>query len=269
MVYSRRWLPWWGARVDENLSILDVVGSGAIDFKLTGLLWLFMEHRASVLVAAGPAFAGKTTILHAMLDFLPPDIQQVTLGGYGDDFKFLGSGKPEKTYLVTEEISNHSYEYIWGHQVVRAFELMPKGYALGGTVHARNLREVAYVLHALGVPASLIARLDVVITLQVTRGRYYDDEPVRRVDMVSTLSLDREGLVAHPLASRQSLDGGFAYPPEQALRSALADKFGAEYPDVFAEIENRGRFLKQLRDKGYSRVAVKKAILEFYQSRRD
>jgi hypothetical protein len=269
MVYSRRWLPWWGARVDENLSILDVVGSGAIDFKLAGLLWLFMEHRASVLVAAGPAFAGKTTILHAMLDFLPPDIQQVTLGGYGDDFKFLGSGKPEKTYLVTEEISNHSYEYIWGHQVVRAFELMPKGYALGGTVHARNLREVAYVLHALGVPASLIARLDVVITLQVTRGRYYDDEPVRRVDMVSTLSLDREGLVAHPLASRQSLDGGFAYPPEQALRSALADKFGAEYPDVFAEIENRGRFLKQLRDKGYSRVAVKKAILEFYQSRRD
>jgi hypothetical protein len=267
MVYSRRWLPWWGPRVDENLSILDVVSSGTIDFKLAGLLWLFMEHRASVLVAAGPAFAGKTTLLHALLDFLPPDIQQVTLAGYGDDFKFLGGGRPEKTYLVTEEISNHSYEYLWGHQVVKAFELLPRGYALGGTVHARNLKEVAYVLHALGVSLSLIARLDMVITLQVTRGRYYDDEPVRRVDMVSTLSLAKEGLVAHLLASRPSLDGGFVYPPEQAMRSVLSDKFGAEYPDVSTEIENRGRFLSQLRDKGYSRAGVKKAILEFYQSR--
>jgi hypothetical protein len=267
MVYSRRWPPWWGLRVDENLSILDVVSSGAIDFKLAGLLWLFMEHRASVLVAAGPSFAGKTTILHALLDFLPPDIKQVTLAGYGDDFKFLGGGPPEKTYLVTEEISNHSYEYLWGHQVVKAFELMPKGYALGGTVHARNLKEVAYVLHALGVPASLLARLDLVITLQVARGRYYDEEPVRRVDMVSTFSLTKEGLIAHLLAGRPSLDGGFVYPAEQALRDVLASKFGAACPDISAEIEDRGRFLSQLRDNGYSRAAVKKAILEFYRSR--
>jgi hypothetical protein len=268
MVYSRRWLPWWGSRVDENLSILDVVSSGAIDFKLAGLLWLFMEHRASVLVAAGPAFAGKTTILHALLDFLPPGIQQVTLAGYSDDFKSLGGGRPEKTYLVAEEISNHMYEYLWGHQVVKAFELIPQGYALGGTVHARNLKEVAYVLHALGVSASLIAKLDLVITLQVTRGRRYDDDLVRRVDIVSTLSLTKEGLIAHLLAGRQSLDGDFVYPAEKALRDTLSEKFGVSYPDVSAEIENRGRFLSQLRDKGSSRATVKKAISEFYQSRR-
>jgi hypothetical protein len=267
MVYSRRWLPWWGSRVDESLSILDVVSSGAIDFKLAGLLWLFMEHRASVLVAAGPAFAGKTTILHALLDFLPPDIQRVTLNGYTDDFKFLGGNRPEKTYLVAEEISNHMYEYLWGHQVVKAFELIPKGYALGGTVHARNLKEVAYVLHALGVPASLIAKLDLVIILQIRRGRYYDDDPVRRVDMVSTLSLTKEGLIAHLLAGRQSLDGDFVYPSEQALRDVLAAKFGAAYPDVSSEIENRGRFLSRLQESGSSRAAVKNAVSEFYQSR--
>jgi hypothetical protein len=263
MVYSRRWLPWWGSRVDEDLSILDVVSSGAIDFKLAGLLWLFMERRASVLVAAGPAFAGKTTILHALLDFLPPGIRQVTLAGYDDDFRFLGGDPPEKTYLVAEEISNHMYEYLWGHQVVRAFEFIPRGYALGATVHARNLKEVAYVLHALGVPPSLIARLDLVITLQVSRGRRYDDDLVRRVDMVSTLSLTEEGLVARVLAGRPSLDGDFVYPSEKVL----AARFGAAYPDVSAEIENRGRFLSQLGDRGLSRAAVKKAISEFYRSR--
>jgi hypothetical protein len=266
MAYSR-WPQWWGLKLNENLSILDVVNSGAIDFKLAGLLWLLMEHRASVLVAAGPSFAGKTTILHALLDFLPPEIEQVTLRGYEEDFRLLGGGKPDKTYLVTEEISNHSYEYLWGYQVVKAFELIPKGYALGGTIHARNIREVAYVLNALGLPLPLIARLGVVVTLQVTRGRYYDDEPVRRVDTVSTVSLAKEGLVAHLLASRQSLDDRFIYPTEPALRSILFNKFGIKNDDVSSEIELRRRFLSQLRDKGIcSREEVRKAISEYYQS---
>src|SRR4030042_5245600 len=143
-----------------------------------------MEHRASVMVAAGPIWAGKTTLLHALLDFLRPEIEQVSLRGYEEDFKSLGSDKPDKTYLITEEISNHSYEYLWGYQVTKAFELLPKGYALGGTIHARNIREVAYVLNALRVPLPLIASLGVIITLQVTRGLSYHDDFIRFVDTV-------------------------------------------------------------------------------------
>jgi hypothetical protein len=267
MVRPRWWADFIYRRIDENLSILDVVKSGTIDFKLAGLLWLLMEHRASVLVAAGPIFAGKSTLLHALLDFLPPEIEQVTLRGYEEDFKLIGNGKPDKTYLITEEISNHSYEYLWGYQVVKAFELIPQGYALGGTIHARNIREVAYVLNALRVPLPLIARLGVVVTLQVTYGRYYDDEPVRRVDTVSTVSLTKEGLIAHLLASRQSLDDRFIYPQEPALHSIVFNKFGIKDDGVFSEIELRGHFLSQLRDKGYSREDVRKAISEFYQSR--
>jgi hypothetical protein len=254
-------------RIDDSLSILDVVKSGVIDFKLAGLLWLLMEHRASVLVAAGPSFAGKSTLLHALLDFLPPGVHQVPLRGYVEDFKFLDSDKPDKTYLVTEEISNHSYEYLWGHQVIKAFELLPKGYALGGTIHARNIREVALVLNALGLPLSLIASLGAVITLQVKHGRYYDDEPVRRVDTVGTISLTKEGLVAHMLATRQSQSDRFIYPPEQTMHNALSHKFGIKYDSVSAEIELRGHFLSRLSEKGIcAREDVKKAILEFRQS---
>jgi hypothetical protein len=261
------WTDWMFRRMDDNFSILDIVNSGTIDFKLAGLLWLLMEHRASVMVAAGPAWAGKSTLFHALLDFLRPEMKQVALRGYEEDFQFLGNDKPENTYLITEEISNHSYEYLWGYQVTKAFGLIPKGYALGGTIHARNIREVAYVLNALRVPLPLIARLGVVVTLQVTYGRYYDDEPVRRVDTVSTVSLTKEGLIAHLLASRQSLDDRFIYPQEPALHSIVFNKFGIKDDGVFSEIELRGHFLSQLRDKGYSREDVRKAISEFYQSR--
>jgi len=268
MVRTLGWGDWYFRRVDENLSILDVVKFGTIDFKLAGLLWLLMEHRASVIVAAGPIWAGKTTLFHAMLDFLRPEIEQVSLRGYEEDFKSLGSEKPENTYLITEEISNHSYEYLWGYQVIKAFECLPRGYALGGTTHARNIKEVAQVLNALGVPLPLIASLGAVITLQVAHGKYYDDEPIRYVDTVSTVNLTKEGLVAQILATRHSPDEKFVYPPEQELYKILFNKFAIKYDNVSSEIEARGQFLSQLRDEGTgSREQVRKAISEFYQSR--
>jgi hypothetical protein len=203
-----------------------------------------------------------------MLDFLHAEIEQVSLRGYEEDFKSLGSEKPENTYLITEEISNHSYEYLWGYQVIRAFECLLRGYALGGTTHARNIREVAQVLNALGVALPLIASLGAVITLQVARGKYYDDEPIRYVDTVSTVNLTKEGLVAQILATRHLPDDKFIYTPEQDLHSILFNKFAIKYDNVSSEIEARGQFLSQLCVKGTcSREQVRKAISEFYQSR--
>ena len=267
MVRPTWWADWPFSRVNENLTILDVVNSGTVDFRLAGLLWLLMEHRASVLVAAGPIFAGKTTILHTLLDFLPPEINRVALRGYDEDFKFSNKYKPDNTYLVSEEISNHSYEYLWGYQVVEAFELLPKGYALGSTIHARNLREVAYVLHGmLNVPLPLIAGLGVVVTLQAANGPSYDDEPVRRVDTVSIINFADKGLTAQTLAARQLTDTEFVYPSEKALHNTLFNKFAIKYENVFTEIARRETFLRGLPDKGMStREEVRKAILDYYR----
>jgi hypothetical protein len=268
MARAQWWTDWTFRRMQDNYSILDVVRFGTIDFKLAGLLWLLMEHRASAIVAAGPVWAGKTTMLHALLDFLPPDIEQVSLGGYVEDFRSLGSEKPEKTYLVTEEISNHSYEYLWGYQVAKAFELLPRGYALGGTMHARNVREVAYILNALGVPLPLIAGLGVIVTLQVTRGRAFDDEPIRYVDTVSTLTLTKEGLTAQKLAWRHLPDEKFVYLPEQNLRETLVGKFPIGQSSVASEMEVRADYLSRLRGKGVvSRQALRKEIAGYYLSR--
>ena len=265
MVRTQWWADWAFHRPDSNLSILDVVEFGTIDFKLAGLLWLLMEHRASAMVASGPIWAGKTTLFHALLDFLRPEIEQVSLQGYDENFKYLGNGRPENTYLITEEISNHSYEYLWGYQVPKAFELLSRGYALGGTIHARNIKEVAYVLNALGVPAQLIAGLGVIVTLQVTRGRSYYDEPSRYVDTVSTVNLTKDGLVAQILATRNSPDELFVYPQEQSLHDTLFNKFSIKYGSVLSEVNQRGKFLSQLCEKGISsREEVRKAISDYY-----
>jgi hypothetical protein len=262
---------WWGdwtfSRPAE-LSILDLVKSRTLDFKLAGLLWLIMESRASVLVASGPIFAGKTTLLHSLLDLLPPGLHKYTLQGFAEDFGFTERCKPETTYLVSEEISNHQYDYLWGPQVQKTFRLLAQGYRLGATIHSRDIRDVVHLLHGhLKVPLRNIARLGAVVTLHAANGRSPYDEPIRRIDMVNIVNMGDGNLVAQTLAARESLDGGFIYPEENALREALFDKFGIKCEGVFSEIDSRAIFLQQLYDSGAcSREDVKKATADYYHA---
>lgn len=265
-MYNRWWADRWSGETTESLSIIGLVNSGTIDCQLASLLWLLMEHRASILVAAGPSFAGKTTMLHALLDFLRPEVQQVSLRGYDEDFKFLECSQPANTYLVAEEFSAHGYEYLWGYQAFKAFSLLPRGYALGGTIHARNAREVVYVLHeTLQLPLPLIAQIGAVITLRVRSGLTYADEPLRRVDSVSTIGLTKEGLAIQAIAARPSPDGNFVYAADETLQDVLINKFAIKYKSN--EIAVRARFLRHLHKKEiFSRGEVRKAVLRYYQS---
>jgi hypothetical protein len=267
---SRFWSPEWSfVRYDDTLSILDVLSSRTLDYKLAGLLWLLMEQRASLIVASGPVYAGKTTLLHSLLDFLPPDVEQYSLRGFSENFDFVASHKPATTYLVSEEISNHQYEYLWGRQVQKTLRLLPQGYRFGATIHARDIREVAYVLHGyLDIPLKLIAQLGVVVTLQARQGRTYDDDIIRRIDSVSLIGMDEENLIAQTLAARESLDGEFEYPSEKALQAALTAKFGGACDNIFAEVAARAGVLQKLHESGpHPREEVKRTIAHFYRSR--
>ena len=265
MAKTYDWGNWAFNKTDDTLSILNILDWQEFDVKLAGLLWLLMEQRASVVVASGPSWAGKSTLFHALLDFLPPEISQVTLMGYSEDFKSLDHCKPENTYMVSEEISNHQFEYLWGYQVAKAFRLVKKGFAFGTTIHARNIKEVAYIINAMGVPAEEIAKLGVIVTLQVARGRL-PDEYIRYVDTVSTLDTTKDGLVAQILAVRHLPGEKFNYPEETVLQEILSKKFGIKLDSINAEIERRGDYINQLYQQKLSRKEVKKAIAKFLQS---
>jgi hypothetical protein len=271
-MYFPRWLLDQGIGVDNNgLSILDLVDSGTIDCKLAGLLWILMEGRASVLVAAGPSFAGKTTLLHALLDFLPPGLQRVSLKGDYEDFKFTENSPPEKTYMIAEEISNHGFfeDYLWGYKAIRAFKLLSEGYALGATIHARNSQEVLYVLYKhLGIPLPELARLGIVVNLHAVNGRTYYDDPIRRVSSVDLILTTPEGLAIQVLAARKYTEKGFDYQSEKTLRQALSEKRLIGEKCVYAEIDARMRLLKHLLKTGNtSREEVRKAVQDFYHCR--
>jgi hypothetical protein len=270
MLYPR----WWAnQQVDnevEGLSVLNLVGSGTLDCKLAGLLWILMEHRSSVLVASGPAWAGKTTLLNVLLDFLPPDLQRITLQGYFEDFRFLNYAKPEKTYLVAEEISNHGFaEYLWGNKATRAFNLLTRGYHLGSTIHARKSEEVIYVLNKyLGLPLPVLTQLGIIVNLRAVAGQSYEDEPIRRITSVDLILPAQEQLMIQVLAARQFTEERFNYLSEKDLHRVLADKYFIGQSSVNDEIDARAHFLEHLIQAGKSsRKEVRDAVQEYCNSR--
>lgn len=269
MVYAR-WLndPRFNPQ-NEGLSILDIVNSGTLDCRLAALLWVLMEQRASVLVAAGPSYAGKTTLLHAMLDFLPPGQQKVTLRGYFEDFRFVDHRRSHNSYLVTEEISNHMYEYLWGVQALKAFRLMSQGWPLGGTIHARTVEETIHILNRwLGLTLPLLNQLGVIVILEARAGRTYYEEPVRRVSSVNLIFPDKEGLAIQLLANRPEFEKGFQFQSSQILQEAVTARFLTGDCCVNTEIETRTHLLKHLRKQGQTtRRQVRNAVISYYHSR--
>jgi hypothetical protein len=236
-----------------------------MDLRLASLLWFIMEHRASVLVAAGPSFAGKTTTLNMLLDFLRPEIKEVRLSGYEEDFGFLAASEPPNTYIVAEEFSDYG-DYVWGETAQKAFDLMKEGYGLGGTIHARTAREVAYILNQyLELPIETIARLDAIVTLGVAGRRGY--EPVRRIDSVSLFVPVGDKTGIQTIASNELGGGTFAIVDDKTLQAALAKRFSPGKVTVWRAMTERELFLSKMLSAGKTeRNAVREGILEFYAS---
>ena len=63
------WWGWHGYNHPEAMSITEILRAGTMPPRLAAALWLAMERGLSVILAADPPGAGKTTILTALLAF--------------------------------------------------------------------------------------------------------------------------------------------------------------------------------------------------------
>lgn len=225
---------WWGSlRVPtERLTIVDLVRLGTLDAATAAFLWLAMERRASVIVAAREHGAGKTTLLTALVDLLPAAIRRYYLRGWYERFAFLATYRPEETYLLVNEISDHLPIYLWGRGVRRVFSLLAEGWRLGATVHAAGAEEVFALLEQfpLEVPPEHARAIDLVVTLGMgvtsegilrrvirVEGRRPQQDPggVRLLAVRETL---RSPLVVYPAAFLAFLDEQLGIPVERASR---------------------------------------------------
>ena len=239
------WWGWHGYNHPEPLSITEIVRAGTMPPRVAAMLWLAMERGLSIVLAADPPGAGKTTILTALLAFAPPDASVYFTRGWGETFRLPPRQDGDApTYILINEISDHLPVYSWGPYVQRAFELMADGYALASTMHADTVDGViAQLRDECDVPERLLGNLALVVPLYVgaSGGRR-----IRRVSEVAVL--EPLGPAYDRCSVARWRPDGDAYDvlATPAEINALARRLGMEEGEFIDALHRRETFLEML-----------------------
>jgi hypothetical protein len=260
---------WWGwhgwSSQPVPLSITQILQAGTMPPELAALFWLSLERRASLILAADPPSAGKTTILTALFAFLPPETQAYFTRGWGETFDLpsLSNGVP--TYIMVNEMSDDLPVYSWGPYVVRTFELLAEGYCLGSTMHADTVEEViAQLEEEVGVPRGHLAHLTFIAALHLAHagGRI-----LRRLNEVALLGPGdgaRKELTVTTVSSWDAEHDSFRLLEGKEAAVAVAQRLGLGESELRREMERRGRFLAGLvRDGVLTHAAVERAVAQY------
>lgn len=256
------------------------------------MLWVLVEGRVPLIVAAAESGVGKSTVLNALLDFLPGGVRTVELEGSAERFDWLpqatelgwrrasgvprlaASGdtpvRPDTTVLLIPELSDRLPSCTWGEEARIAIRAASIGYGLAATIHADRLEDVFETLRRAPVRADddELSRLGVVLVVR----RVGTPEGARRVvaaHYIRPTARDEHGHIQRlgpaVLATWDpDLDRfehfGWGVTPELALR------VGRKSGDFEAEVDRRREFLRGLVASGVVEVDAVRAAIDGYRS---
>jgi hypothetical protein len=236
-------------RSEDPLSLAALVQNGTLDLDLAALLWLTVAHRGSIVVAAAPRLAGKTTLLSAVTDLVAEGTEVVYTQGEAEDFAFLGETHPHTTLIVVNEVSDHLPIYLWGSRVTRVFEALRLGYSVAATLHADSAEETLDVLlDADGaMTPDLVGGLAIIANLTVVGEGADVTRRVAAVHVVLPTAAGRPGLGL--LAEWEPWSDTFRHAGPE-VRAGLARRLGMEAGAMEEGLSRRRAALDALRGRG-------------------
>jgi len=238
--------PWWGMLQGPPLSIIDLIDNGTISVEGAAALWWAIERGASVMVAAAPQRAGKTTLATALLAFLPDDAAVFLTAGPRDARIVPSSNGP--VYLLVNELSNHTPVYLAGPSARRAFTLLRDGTRMIGTLHADSAAEAVDVMHhESGIPATDIPGVNLVAVL---RARRTASGVERRVVEIGLLTPNGDDVAVATVTLWEASTSRLQLSAHPQGATALARWAGVSHEQVEAEIAARRRALGDLAARG-------------------
>jgi hypothetical protein len=239
------WWGWHGYNQPEALSITQILKADTMPVRVAAILSLAMERGASMVLAADPPGAGKTTILTSLLAFAKPDASVYFTRGWGETFRLPphAPGDPP-IWMLINEISDHLPVYSWGPYVQKAFELMADGYSLASTMHAETVEGVIEQLtDDCDVPARNVGHLAFVVPMFVGAR---DGRRVRRVSELAVLEPLGPSYDRHTIAKWLPQSDTYEVLTTPAQLNALARRLGMEDDELIHELTKREQLLETL-----------------------
>jgi hypothetical protein len=213
-------------RGGRMLSLVDLIKAGTLDVELAARLAFIVSSGGSFVTAAGPGGTGKTTLMGALLAFVPPGTEIVTVADRRALARLDGRIPKHRQCLLAHELgSGHYLGYLWGEAVPQYFARIGPNRSLCTNLHAVRYKEAKSILTGaeLAVPPADFAKLDLLVFMAREGGK-------RRV----TEAWCCDGKGNHLLAWKWLFDRDGGAPGTGADSSVLASGAGAPWR-AFAE----------------------------------
>jgi hypothetical protein len=157
-------------RGGRMLSIVDLIDAGTISRDLAAYVLAAIGDGASFMVGANPGGAGKTTVMGALLNFVPDDVELVPADGMAA-IQSASAVPGRRCYICHEIGSGPYYAYLWGEELRAYFELAGAGHMLATNLHADTYDQAYHqVVVQNGVSDEAFWRMNLLFFLHL-RGR--------------------------------------------------------------------------------------------------
>jgi len=138
-------------RGGPDLSVVELIRRGTLSVEMAALCWTAIARGSSLLTGAVPGGVGKTTLMAALLAFLPPGEPIVTVSEPAViERARRGELRPPATLLAHEIGTGHWFGYIWGREAVEFFGLWRRGLRRVSCIHTDDPEQTWQRLGSLG-----------------------------------------------------------------------------------------------------------------------
>lgn len=169
-------------RGGRMLSIVDLIDAGTVTPELAGYLLAAVRGGTSFMVGALPGGAGKTTVMGAMLNMVPDDVELVPADGDGVVRRAIEDRTQRRCYICHEIGAGHYYAYLWGPVLTDLLRLPSTGHMVATNLHADTIDQARDQLCGdNAVPANAFDRFGLMLFMNVSGGW---SRPRRRIDAV-------------------------------------------------------------------------------------
>jgi hypothetical protein len=204
------------------LSVFDLLEAKTLDLDLAAYLMARVSRGTSFMVGSVPGGAGKTTVMCALLNFVPVDIPLIAATPQEVYKASKATTSPRACYVCHEIGSGPYFAYLWSDALREYCGLSEQGHMLATNLHADDLDEAReQVCGDNGVRRELFNRFELLIFLSI-EGTYLKTH--RCIDKVySSDSLSDHGLVFDAANNKKIGQNGNNYMAEPDYMSACRD----------------------------------------------
>ena len=158
-------------RGGRMLSIFDLIDAGTLDLDLAAYLMARISRGASFMVGARPGGLGKTTVMCALLNLIPADVEVVAATPEAVRSAARDESLPRSCYVCHEIGSGPYFAYLWDADLRAYCSLAGMGHLLATNLHADDIDDAQEQVCAQNlVPISHFNALHLLVFLRMDRG---------------------------------------------------------------------------------------------------